>query len=102
MINVTRDEIAEFINQEFGLSKSDCNDFVNSIIEEIIKGLIKFKIVKIHNFGTFKLKRKQPRIGRNPKTKVSVLISERNIIKFIPSKKILNFINTSSKDDKKI
>ena len=50
--NITRDDIADFINQEFGLTKKDCNDFVNEIIKEIIIGLNKHKIVKIHNFGT--------------------------------------------------
>ena len=99
MINVTRDEIAEFINQEFGLSKKDCSDFVNTIIEEIIEGLIKYQIVKIHNFGTFKLKRKKPRIGRNPKTKEDVLIEERNIIKFTPSKKILKYLNSNTNEE---
>ena len=44
MNNITRDEIAEFINNEFGLTKNDCNDLVNEIIEEIIEGL-KLKIL---------------------------------------------------------
>ena len=95
MNNITRDEIADFINQEFGLTKIDCNDIVNGIIEEIILGLNKNKIVKIHNFGTFKLKRKNARIGRNPKTKEDVMIAPRNVISFIPSRHILNKLNES-------
>ena len=67
--NITRDEIAETINLDFGLSKKDCLNLVNDIIEIIISGLENNQIVKIHNFGTFKLKRKKSRIGRNPKTK---------------------------------
>ena len=93
MKNITRDDIAEFINTEFGLSKKDCNDLVNNIIDEIISGLINSKKVKIHNFGTFKLKYKNERIGRNPKTKENIMIKPRNVISFIPSKKILNFLN---------
>ena len=85
--NITRDEVADFINQEFGLTKIDCNDLVNDILEEIIIGLNKNKIVKIHNFGTFKLKRKKSRIGRNPKTKKEFIINERNVISFKPSKR---------------
>ena len=96
--NITRDEIAEFINIEFGLSKKDCNDFVNSIIEEIILGLNREKIVKIHNFGTFKLKNKKSRLGRNPKTKENVMISSRNIISFTPSKNILLYLNKKIKN----
>ena len=93
--NITRDEIADFINQEFGLTKIDCNGLVNGIIEEIILGLNKHQIVKIHNFGTFKLKRKNARIGRNPKTKEDVMIAPRNVITFIPSRHILNKLNES-------
>ena len=93
--NITRDEVADFINQEFGLTKIDCNDLVNDILEEIIIGLNKNKIVKIHNFGTFKLKRKNSRIGRNPKTKEDVMIAPRNVISFVPSKHLLKKLNES-------
>ena len=91
--NITRDDIAEFINKEFGLTKKDCDDLVSDIIEEIITGLNEHNFVKIHNFGTFKLRRKNARIGRNPKTKVDVMIAPRNVISFIPSKHILKKLN---------
>jgi len=93
MNNITRDDIAEFINNEFGLTKKDCINLVNDIIEEIIEGLNEHRIVKIHNFGTFKLRRKNARIGRNPKTKEEVMISPRNVISFLPSKHILKKLN---------
>ena len=93
MNNITRDDIADFINNEFGLTKKDCSNLVNDIIEEIIVGLNENKIVKIHNFGTFKLRRKNARIGRNPKTKEEVMIAPRNVISFLPSKHILKKIN---------
>ena len=92
-MNITRDDIADFINQQFGLTKKDCGDLVNDILEEIIIGLNKNQIVKIHNFGTFKLKRKNSRLGRNPKTKEDVLIDARNVISFIPSRKLLKKLN---------
>ena len=100
MKNVSRDEISEYINQEFGLTKIDCNEIVNDLIEEIILGLIKNNIVKIHNFGTFKLRQKKPRIGRNPKTKEEVMISSRNVVTFTPSKKVLKKLN-STVDERK-
>ena len=93
MNNITREDIAEFINNEFGLTKKDCIDLVNDIIEEIIVGLNEDKVVKIHNFGTFKLRRKNARIGRNPKTKEEVMIAPRNVISFLPSKHILKKLN---------
>ena len=93
MNNITRENISEFINNEFGLAKKDCDDIVNELIEQIIVGLIDHKIFKIRNFGTFKIKQKNSRIGRNPKTKEEVIISERNVVTFTPSKKILLMIN---------
>ena len=92
MKNITRDDIAEFINIEFGLAKKDCSDLVNIFIDVIISGLKTNKFVKIHNFGTFKVKNKKARIGRNPKTKEVVMIESRNVISFIPSKNFVNLI----------
>jgi len=91
--NFTRDDIAESLNAEFGLTKKDCISFVNDIIYIIIDGLKTNGYVKIHNFGSFKIKRKKSRMGRNPKTKEEVIISERNVLSFKPSKSVLNFIN---------
>ena len=93
MSNVTRDEIAEYIYEEFGLTKRDCTEIVNDIVEKIIQGLLDSDFVKIHNFGTFRIRRKASRIGRNPKTKEDVMIEERNTISFKPSKKIINLLN---------
>tara|TARA_B100000315_G_scaffold236559_1_gene252455 strand:- start:357 stop:659 length:303 start_codon:yes stop_codon:yes gene_type:complete len=91
--NTTRENIAEYINSEFGLSKYDCNNFVKEIIEQIILGLISDNIVKVHNFGTFKLRQKNQRIGRNPKTKEEAIIAPRVVVSFIPSRHLLNKIN---------
>ena len=91
--NISRDDIANTINKEFGFSRKECLDIVNDIIEIIIFGLETKGIVKIHNFGTFKLKRKNSRVGRNPKTKEEVMIDVRNVITFKASKNILNYIN---------
>ena len=102
MQNITREEISEFINSEFGLSRKDCSDLVNFLLEDIIVGLISNNIVKIHNFGTFKVKKKKERIGRNPKTKENVVISSRNVISFTPSKKIIKVINNNINEGKEI
>ena len=98
MKNITRDDISEYINQEFGLAKKDCSDLVNDILNFIIEGLIKEKFVKIHNFGTFKVKYKKERIGRNPKTGIDTMISPRNVISFVPSKNFFNSINADIND----
>ena len=96
--NITRDEISDYLNSEFGLTKKDCNEIVNDIIEEIIIGLNTDKVVKIHNFGTFKIRNKKPRIGRNPKSKEEVMIASRNVISFIPSKHFINKINRNKNE----
>ena len=91
--NFTREDIAESLHADFGLTKKDCIVFVNDIIDIIIDGLKMKGYVKIHNFGSFKVTRKKSRIGRNPKTMEDVIISERNVLKFKPSKIILDNIN---------
>ena len=96
--NLTRDNISDYINSEFGLSKLDCNQIVNEIIEIIITGLIDDSIVKVHNFGTLKLKQKNQRIGRNPKTKEEAIIAPRLVVSFIPSRHLLNKINKDNNE----
>ena len=91
--NFTREEIAESLHNEFGLTKKDCVAFVNDILEIIIEGLKVDGHVKIHNFGSFKIKRKKSRIGRNPKTKEDVMIGERNVLTFKASKSVINHLN---------
>ena len=96
--NISRDEIAESIKNEFGFNRKLCLDIVNDIIEIIIEGLQSDKQVKIHNFGTFKLNNKASRIGRNPKTKEEFNISSRNVITFKASKILLKYINNKISD----
>ncbi len=96
--NFTREDIAESLHNEFGLTKKDCNFFVKDIIETLIAGLQKNGFVKIHNFGTFRIKRKSKRIGRNPKTKENVIINERNVISFKPSKSVIEYLNKNNEN----
>ena len=96
--NISREEIAEAMKNEFGFNRKLCLDVVNDIIEIIIEGLQKDKKVKIHNFGTFKLNNKNSRIGRNPKTKEEHKISSRNVVSFKASKILLKYINIDIND----
>ena len=91
--NISRDEIAEAMQNEFGFNRKLCLDIVNDIIEIIIEGLQNDKKVKIHNFGTFKMNNKKSRVGRNPKTKEEYNISSRNVVTFKASKVLLKYIN---------
>ncbi len=94
--NITRFHIADSIHNEFGLPKKDCIDLVSDIIDIIVEGLITSDIVKIHNFGTFTVKHKKSRVGRNPKTKEEVIIGERKVITFKPSKNVLKYLNSNN------
>ena len=92
--NITRFHIADSIHNEFGLPKKDCIDLVGDILDIIIEGLQISGKVKIHNFGTFSIKNKKSRIGRNPKTKKEVMIGERKVVSFKASKNVLKYLNS--------
>ena len=92
--NLTRIEIANVLNKEIGISRSEASYFVDTIVNEIIKSLIEKNKLKISSFGTLKLRYKKERIGRNPKTSVEHIISSRNTISFIASKILKKNINS--------
>ena len=92
-INLTKKEIINSIYMQIGFSKKISETLLEDILELILKNIIKQKKVKISKFGTFILKRKKQRLGRNPKTKEIKKISERNVILFKPSKEFKKYIN---------
>ena len=92
--NLTRIEIANVLNKEVGISRSEASYFVDTIINEMIKSLIEKKILKISSFGTLKIRFKKERIGRNPKTGTEHTISARNTISFIASKILKKQLNS--------
>ena len=78
---------------QIGFSKRIRENLLEDIFELVIENIIKYKKVKISKFGTFSLRKKNQRIGRNPKTKETVVISERNVVLFKPSKEFKEYIN---------
>ena len=78
---------------QIGFSKKISETLLEDIFEIILHNIIKEKKVKIAKFGTFTLREKKQRIGRNPKTKETKLISERKVILFKPSKELKKYIN---------
>ena len=80
---------------QVGLSKKISEMILEDFILLIIENLQQSKKIKISNFGTFFIKRKKSRMGRNPKTKENKIISERNVVTFKPSKFIKNYINSN-------
>ena len=78
---------------QIGFSKKISENLLEDVFELILMNIIKHKKVKIAKFGTFTLKKKKQRIGRNPKTKETKVISERNVILFKASKEFKEYIN---------
>ena len=81
---------------QIGFSKKISENLLEDIFSIILKNIIEHKKVKIAKFGTFTLRNKKQRIGRNPKTKETKVISQRNVILFKPSKDFKEFINTKN------
>ena len=92
-VNLTKKEIVNSIYMQLGFSKKVCENLLEEFFSILIEELIQNKKVKISNFGTFILRYKKSRLGRNPKTLKQSIISERNVILFKPSKEFKNFIN---------
>ena len=92
-INLTKKEIINSIYMQIGFSKKISESLFEDIFQIILKNIITKKKVKIAKFGTFIIRKKKERIGRNPKTKEEKIISERNVILFKPSKELKKFIN---------
>ena len=78
---------------QIGFSKKISETLLEDILELILNNIIKHKKVKIAKFGTFILRKKNQRIGRNPKTKENKIITERNVILFKASKEFKEYIN---------
>ena len=93
MKTVTRLDVAEAIYTEVGLSRKDSNEILDMIVDEIVKELSMGNDVKLSSFGTFSLRDKNARTGRNPKTGVEAVISSRRVISFKPSQTMRKILN---------
>jgi len=97
-INLTKKDLVNIIYMQIGFSKIISENLINEFFSIIISNLIKEKKLKISNFGTFTIRKKKSRIGRNPKTKERKIISDRNVVLFKPSKEFKIFINSKDYD----
>ena len=90
---VTRAQLAEAVYQEVGLSRNDSSQLVDVILEEISQSLIKGDVVKLSSFGSFQVRNKAQRMGRNPKTGEEVPILPRRVLVFRASHVLKDKIN---------
>ena len=94
--NLTKKEIINSIYMQLGYSKKLIETVLEDMFDILLESLKEKGKVKISNFGTFILRHKKSRIGRNPKTKKEAVISERNVILFKPSKLLKKKINNDN------
>ena len=90
---LTRADIADILHREIGLSRAESAQFVEQVLDEIVKALLGGNNVKLSSFGSFMLRRKGLRVGRNPKTGVEVPIEPRTVLTFRPSQILRDRIN---------
>lgn len=93
---VTRAQLGEAVYQEVGLSRHESAEMVESILGEISGALQRGETVKISSFGSFSVRKKSQRIGRNPKTGQEVPILPRTVLVFRPSHVLKQRINTDA------
>ena len=95
-INLTKKDLVNLVYMQIGFSKSISENLVDEFFSIIVSNLKKEKKVKISNFGTFSIRQKKLRIGRNPKTNETKMISARNVVLFKPSKEFKKFLNNKN------
>ena len=94
-INLTKKDIINSVYMQIGFSKKISENLLEDVFQILLTNIISEGKVKIAKFGTFILRKKNQRIGRNPKTKEEKIISERNVILFKPSKDLKKYINNN-------
>lgn len=92
---ITRADLSEAVYQEVGLSRNESADLVESVLKEISDALAREETVKISSFGSFFVRHKGQRIGRNPKTGEEVPILPRRVLVFRPSNVLKNQVSVA-------
>ena len=96
--NLTKKDLVNIIYMQVGFSKQITENLVEEFFSIIVSNLCKKKSVKISKFGTFLIRSKSSRIGRNPKTKEETEISKREVVLFKPSKEFKELLNNIGKN----
>ncbi len=93
---LTRADLSDAVHQEVGLSRSESADLVKLVLDQITVTLVDGDSVKLSSFGTFAVRSKGGRIGRNPKTGQEVPITPRRVLVFRPSHVLKHLINSKT------
>ena len=92
-INLTKKDLVNQVYMQIGFSKQVSESLIDEFFLLIIESLINEGKIKLSKFGTFYIRSKKSRVGRNPKTKEIKTISKREVVLFKPSKEFKNLIN---------
>ena len=95
-INLTKKDLVNVVYMQLGFSKYVSENLLNDFLSIIISNIKNEKKLKLSNFGTFMIREKKSRIGRNPKTRETKIISSRNVVLFKPSKEFKEYINDTN------
>ena len=93
-INLTKKDLVNSVYMQLGFSKQISENLIDEFFFIIIKNIKSEKKLKLSKFGTFTIRKKKSRIGRNPKTKETKMISSRDVVLFKASKEFKEFINS--------
>ena len=92
-INLTKKDLVNLIYMQLGFSKQISENLIEDFLSTIVSNIKEEKKLKLSKFGTFSIRQKKSRIGRNPKTKEKKVISSRYVVLFKPSKEFKEFVN---------
>ena len=92
-INLTKKDLVNLVYMQLGFSKQISENLIEDFLSTIVTNIRLEKKLKLSKFGTFSIRKKKSRLGRNPKTKETKVISSRDVVLFKPSKEFKEFIN---------
>ena len=98
-LNLTKKDLVNLIYMQLGFSKQIAENLIDDFLLTISLNIKNEKKLKLSKFGTFSIREKKSRVGRNPKTKERKIISERKVVLFKPSKEFKDFINSVKKEN---
>ena len=97
-VNLTKKDLVNYVYMQLGFSKQVSENLIDDFLLTIASNIKADKKLKLSKFGTFTIRQKKSRIGRNPKTKERKVITSRNVVLFKPSKDFKSFVNISENE----
>ena len=95
-INLKKKDLINSVYMQIGFSKKISENLIDDLFSTIVENLINEKLLKLSGFGTFSIRAKKSRIGRNPKTKEQKTITNRDVVLFKASKEFKDLVNSKN------